>query len=267
MKSSNPLFLVLPLVFLCLVSCSKSYSNLTIPAKQQFLLGETETSSFRVKLENKSDVIVGLETRTVDGEKTSGFGLDAFGTTRLSVASDEMAVLTNPSSKSIVVRVTFLDNVQGMRYEVMENYESEAKLDDLSALDELTGDAWTGSLTYKNYSDGTMVTIPARFSVEKLDAWSYTFSYIYPDEPDHSSVEKVVYNEADQEFDGRKILSSDKTSDSHTIRTIQKGTDNGEEVNLFYTYVFTKNKVVIKKEYQALGSSEREFRNEYTFYR
>lgn len=103
-----------------MVSCS-SYANVSVPANEQFLLGELKQYSFKVKLTNKGKVEVYIKTiDSKSGEQRSGFGLPPGGTTTIYVPRDQTAVIENRSAEEALVRAKLFEAVKGMRYESLD---------------------------------------------------------------------------------------------------------------------------------------------------
>jgi hypothetical protein len=101
-----------------------SNANVTIPANQEFVLGEYEKSGYRARLINKSDV--GFEVLVVNkktNERTQGFGLDGNGSATVHIRKDEKVLLKNPNDKEIIVRVKLSTVVSGMGYQELGAYE------------------------------------------------------------------------------------------------------------------------------------------------
>jgi hypothetical protein len=107
------------LLTIALSSCS-SYSNISIPAGEEFVLGERENSSFRAELKNLSSATINVSAidRTT-GEQTQGFGLAGKGQTRLGAGRRETVLLSNPTTKDVKVRARLSKSVEGMRYQQM----------------------------------------------------------------------------------------------------------------------------------------------------
>lgn len=248
------------------VGCSSFKSTVSIPPYQEFILGEDEQAGFRVELTNISKYEVKVETRNANNEKTSGFGLDAKGKTKVYVDQMEKAVLKNPNSKPIKVQAKLTRGIQGMTYQVMDlkevQKEAGLKASDLAML---VSDDWKGTLTYLDYSSGKEVNIPCDLKVGALNNESYPFEYIYPDEPGANSKAEAMIDEQNQTFEGRKVISYEKDAAQIVIKTVKEDRDDNKAAMLFYTYTITDNTFTIKKEFQTMGSSELKFRNIYAF--
>lgn len=129
-KASNGAVVILGVCFL-LMSFAKSSvlsnrANVTIPANQEFVLGEFQNSSYKAKLKNASNALI--EISVVDketNEQTQGFGLDGKGEATVSISKNEKVLLKNPNDEEVLVRVTLNKNVEGMRYQEMSAFEGE----------------------------------------------------------------------------------------------------------------------------------------------
>jgi hypothetical protein len=99
-------------------------ANVTIPANQEFVLGEYQKSGYRARLINKSNL--GFEVLVVDkktNERTQGFGLDAKGSATVHIRKNEKVLLKNTNDEDILVKVKLMTEVQGMRYQELGAYE------------------------------------------------------------------------------------------------------------------------------------------------
>lgn len=251
---------------LLITSCSPFRSNVTIPAYQQFVLGEYEKNGFSVELNNTSSYIVKVETRDSENKRTSGFGLSANGKTKVYVGKGEKAVLINSNGEKVIVKAKLIKGVEGMRYEVidMENMKKTQTLNDAD-LSPVVSDNWEGNLTYMDYSSGKKVTIPCNMKVEKLKKNTFKVYYMYPDEPQANGDDEVKITEDGKKFENREVIQVEKEGNYFLIKTVEKGKDNDKEATLYYTYKFNNKELSIKKEVQTIGSDEMKFRNEYKF--
>ena len=258
------------LLLLCFVAfllgCATSKSGIGIPPYQEFVLGENEKSAFRAELDNQSDELIEVETRNELGKKTSSFGLSPKGKTKITVASNERAILRNPSGNTVLVQAKLSRNVEGMRYQVIEMEEVEVSTKVTGKdLKSVISDAWKGELTYANYSDGRMVSIPCNLKITQLSDNKFSFEYIYPDEPKANNKQKIHLKKDGQLLGDQQVVSKEKSGNQLIIKTIKEGKDNGEKALFFYTYTLSEEAFSMKKEYQTTGSDVVNFRNEYVF--
>ncbi|MFT6981686.1 MAG: hypothetical protein ACJAUD_000450 [Crocinitomicaceae bacterium] len=103
-------------------------ANFTIPAKQEFVLGEFQKSGYRARLINKSDLE--FEVLVVDkktNERTQGFGLEGKGSATMNFRKNEKVLLKNTNDQDIVVKVKLMSEVQGMRYQELGAYDKSEK--------------------------------------------------------------------------------------------------------------------------------------------
>lgn len=251
---------------LLIASCTPFRSNITIPAYQQFILGEYEKGGFAVELQNLSPYTVKVETRNSKNKQTSGFGLSANGKTKVYVGNGEKAILINSNGEKVNVKAKLAKSVEGMRYEVMNMTKIEKsqvlKDTDLTAV---VSDNWEGNLTYIDYSNDKEVKIACHMKIEKLKKNTFKAYYIYPDEPHANGDNEVKITEDGKRFEDREVIQAEKKGKYFVIKTIEKGKDNNKEATLYYTYKFNDKELSIRKEVQTIGSSEMKFRNEYKF--
>ncbi len=262
-------------LLVCLISCSSFKSGLTIPAYQEFSLGETEKLGFSVKLENKSPFELQVEIQDENGNRTSGFRLSPNlsaegreGKTKVYVPANQKAVIRNVHPTSVNVAVEINRGVQGMTYEALdaEQLSNLPKLY-MSDLELLIDQNWKGSLRYRDYSSNEMVEIPCKLKVIKKGESILLLEYNFPNEPNANDSQKVKIEQNGRKLGGQYIIGKEKTGGKTVIRTLEEGKDNGEEVIFYYTYTFDKQQFEMKKEYQSLGSDELLFRNKYLFMR
>ncbi|GEM_PF-3423578 len=258
------------LLLLTIIACntSKSVSTVSIPPLQQFVLGESEDEAFKVNIENLTNQEISIEVRNGLNQKTSGFGMSPKGKTDFTIDADEKVVVKNPSSKQIFFKATFNRNVQGMRYETVEEVDLIEKLklteEDLK---KFVGNNWKGTLMYVDYSSGKEVFIPCEMKVEETKNGGLTMNYIYPEEPEmNSSIEAGLENN-NRWFEGRQIVSVDRNKDYLEFVSVMEEDADDEEIFYYFTYKITNDQMSIKREYQEAGNSDIKLRNQYTFTR
>lgn len=262
----NKLLWLFTLVLLS--SCSSVPANLTVPAYQQFVLGEKKEDAFSVRLFNTSNYEVKVETRDQNNGVTSAFGLSPKGTTKLGIPANQKAIIINPNRGEVIVQAKISEKVEGMNYQIIDFSEVEdtprIKLGDMR---DAVSDEWKGQLTYKDYSSGTLVTIPCNLKVEQLELGHYKLFFDYPEESDNNTTAEVKVTEDGTMLNGHKVVKREKKAGVLEIITIENGEENGKPGIIFHTYDVGYKTLSIKKEYQTLGSSELQFRNEYVFER
>ena len=131
-KFANRLSIML-FVGVCLVLISftnqtkfSSNANVTIPANQEFVLGEYQNSSYKAKLNNTSDKLMEISVVNKESnEQTQGFGLDGKGQATVYIGKDEKVLLKNPNDEEITVKVKLSKNGEGMRYQEMGAFEAD----------------------------------------------------------------------------------------------------------------------------------------------
>lgn len=99
-------------------SCGSNIAGVTIPARQEFVLGEAEAQGFRAELRNRS--MQQIEVQAVDkesGVQTQGFGLAPGGVATVNISRSEKVLLKNPSGEDVLLRVKLNKAVQGMGYQ------------------------------------------------------------------------------------------------------------------------------------------------------
>ncbi|MDB3907794.1 hypothetical protein OAK35_01575 [Crocinitomicaceae bacterium] len=99
-------------------------ANVTIPAQQEFVLGEYQKSSFKAKLNNTSNKQ--MEVRVLDketNEQMQSFGLEGKGEAMVYISKGEKVLLKNPNEEEVTVRVKLSKTVGGMRYQQIGAFE------------------------------------------------------------------------------------------------------------------------------------------------
>lgn len=104
-----------------LTSCIPIYSNIGIPAREEFVLGEGSDGNFNVELRNKSSKTVQIRTvNQKSGEVTQTVGLEGRDVATLKVGRNETVYLSNAARRSVTVQARISKTVQGMRYQKLD---------------------------------------------------------------------------------------------------------------------------------------------------
>lgn len=243
-----------------------SNAVITIPPHQRFLLGELETTSFKVKIKNLSKFPIQIETKNSRGLRTSSFTFAPKGETKLGVEKNEHVLLINTTDESIKIAAHISKSVEGMRYETVDKIQVEdaASVKDKD-LEVLISDQWKGELTYIDYTSGKRTSIASEMKIARQKKDSYIFEYIYTYEPNKSNKMKVKIQEEGTILNDQKVTSVQQEGEYLVIKTEKQGKDNGKKVWFVFTYRFNEKMLSMKKEYRLLGSDELNFRNEYVF--
>ncbi|NQX77789.1 S41 family peptidase [Gilvibacter sp.] len=107
------------IIGLSLWSCSSVNSIVTIPANQQFILGELENSQFNADLENLSAekvelLLVDNQTEQIENKIQLNGGEKRI----IQVSINQKAIIKNNSDKRVKIKTKLNKSVEGMRYEV-----------------------------------------------------------------------------------------------------------------------------------------------------
>ena len=98
-------------------SCSSFKSELTIPANETFILGESNSKNYSAELVNTSNYEVKIRgEKKQNGEYTQGFSLAPKGKAKVNVSYDEVIKFINNNNQSVKVNVKMSKEVYGMRY-------------------------------------------------------------------------------------------------------------------------------------------------------
>lgn len=259
----------LTIITLLLSACNGVKSGLYIPAYQQFVLGEDESSAFRVELQNQSPYGLNLETRDQENNKIASYEIGPQSKTNLSVPANQNVVISNPNDKTVKVLAKLNKGVQGMRYEVIEEAKLE-KTDRLSpeTLEPMLGDNWRGKLIYANSQKDQMLTSLCKLDVKELSKGRLQFEFSFPDDDAmNGEKQKLTLSSNGKQFGGRKIVLNRKENDFYVLKTLEKGVVEGKEAAFFYTYRFKQDQLILKEEYQLRGDGNIKLKKEYNFTR
>lgn len=134
----------------------------------------------------------------------------------------------------------------------------------------LTGEQWSGTLTYLDYRANKKVSIRANLSVTQSvdDDHSWVFDYQYPDEPKANSKEIIKLSKDGKSINGEAVIERTKLPNG-TVRfaTEKKGQDNDRSASFRYIYTLSAKMFSIKKEVRYDGETQFFERNEYRWTR
>ncbi|XOV66574.1 MAG: hypothetical protein ACFHU9_13180 [Fluviicola sp.] len=99
-------------------------ANVTIPAKQEFVLGEEQQSSYKAKLKNAGTKTIQVNVLDkITKEQKQEFELQGSQVTTVSVQKSEIVLLQNPNNEEVLVEVKLSKSVQGMRYQEVKAFD------------------------------------------------------------------------------------------------------------------------------------------------
>ena len=125
---------------------------------------------------------------------------------------------------------------------------------------------WKGELTYRNYSDDKMVSIPVFLRVNKTKTNTWELEFTYPNEPKANSKSTFRLKKAGTFLNKQEIISKEKKEDgSLQFVTSKKGKDNNKPAEIQITYSVSENSFWYEKKVKPNGESEFAFRNKYSF--
>ncbi|MBD3636005.1 MAG: hypothetical protein HUJ25_01585 [Crocinitomicaceae bacterium] len=98
----------------------------TIPAKQEFIIGEFQDTSYKVYVNNeaKTHIIILLVDRNTN-KQTQSFRLEPTENATVFAAKFEKLIIQNHSSEEIKLKIGLNKEVEGMRYQEVKEYEQE----------------------------------------------------------------------------------------------------------------------------------------------
>src|SRR5687768_10562829 len=133
----------------------------------------------------------------------------------------------------------------------------------------LTGAAWTGQLTYVDYSSGKRTAIKANLQVFQSVTDPYVFyrKYAYPDEPGANSTDTIVISRDGKSIGAERIVQRRKQKDTIYLVTEKRSFDSGKEMLFRYTYRISSKEFTIRKDERTPADTAYMERNTYTFLR
>lgn len=135
-------------------------------------------------------------------------------------------------------------------------------------LEILCGDVWKGELTYKNYGDGKLVTLPVELTVTKLSDASFEFAYNYTNEQSANSKSKIKIKSGGTVVFGQEVESVEANTEGQiVIVTTSSGKDGGKKSKFNFTYQISQKTFIMRKDVTFEGETESFMRNEYRFSR
>ncbi len=138
--------------------------------------------------------------------------------------------------------------------------------DDLNIL---TGNKWTGTLSYLDYTSNKDVSIPAEVTVIKTDdPDAFIFVNEYPDEPKANNTDTIRIEENGKKFGNETVTERITDADGILkIVTMEEGTDNDKHAYIRHTYLIAGNRYTVRKEVRFDDESNFITRHTYIFER
>jgi len=142
------------------------------------------------------------------------------------------------------------------------NAQSNISLSDFKNLDNTS---WEGNLTYKNYQDGKLISIPTKMQIKVTDvAIEQTLQYTY--EPDKNISSKTKIKKNGRYLGKQEVIEKIMNPDSSfKIVTKYEGKDDNKKATLYITYELNSNSYSVTKEVQFNNANERFVRHQYKF--
>jgi len=134
----------------------------------------------------------------------------------------------------------------------------------------LTGNQWTGTLTYLDYRTNKKVSIASNLLVSRSngDKLSWVFEYQYPDEPKANGKEIVTISKDGGIINGEKVVERVKLA-GNTLRIVteKNGSDNDKKALFRFTYLIGPKSFSIKKDVRYEGAEAFIERNQFSWRR
>lgn len=131
----------------------------------------------------------------------------------------------------------------------------------------VTGDDWTGELTYRDYSPPFgKVAIAAEVDVTRTAA-GLTLSMQYPREPQANSADTLSVTDGGRSLGGDPVIAREEISGAAVITTRGPCEDDGREAVCERAYTFGDKTLSLRKSVRLAGETEAFERNAYRFTR
>ena len=134
----------------------------------------------------------------------------------------------------------------------------------------LSGEKWTGNLTYLDYQTNSETKISANITVKRSGDNTDQFILIleYPKEPQANNIDTISINDDGKNFDGEKVIEKFSfDNDSLKFITESSGMDDDKESLFRHTYEISPKTFIIRKDVKYDGDSTFIKRNESYFTR
>lgn len=121
---------------------------------------------------------------------------------------------------------------------------------------------WEGELTYANYSDGSLYSLPVELTFSEPKGSKFAIAFVYPNEPSANSNGSFKLSKDGRKIGGALITSVDKSNPEQLIViTEEKGKDNRRNAQIYQTYIISDKAYSSKKEVKYDGEDEKFVRN------
>ena len=132
----------------------------------------------------------------------------------------------------------------------------------------LTGDGWSGSLRYLDYSSNTEKTIPVELRFDKPRKRKVVYRIKYPGEAQYNTTEKLKWSRDGLELNDQKIVSRRRSADGTVVLITQGyGKDNNRSAEIRTTYSLNVSALTISKDVRPEGEADFFRRNSYELVR
>jgi hypothetical protein len=131
----------------------------------------------------------------------------------------------------------------------------------------ITG-AWTGTITYKDYTSGKPFTMPANVVVEKDKSNEHhlILRFAYPEEPKANGNDTLVFSRDGRQLNGEMVISKEKNAEGLLqVVTEKNGVDGNDNRTAILRHIYTigKRSFIIRKEVRFDGEQQFIMRNEF----
>lgn len=113
----------------------------------------------------------------------------------------------------------------------------------------IVGSGWSGTLEYLNFGREDRSTIPVRMVVGEPQETAIPYAFLYPGEEDENTSEVITLSQDGQMIDGKALVERRVAPDGAIILITQGvGSDDGEAVELRFTYELSASRFVVRKD-------------------
>jgi len=131
----------------------------------------------------------------------------------------------------------------------------------------LSGDDWTGTLSYLDYSSNKIAKIPVKAQFELKGKNTIRYGIQYPGEAYMNSYEKIKISRRGDKLDKRPIVNVTKNEEAFIVTTMHSGKDDNKPAEIRTTYTLSADSFLITKDVKFKGNEDFFNRSEYKFIR
>lgn len=141
------------------------------------------------------------------------------------------------------------------------NAQNTIKISDFECIDNTK---WEGTLTYKDYQSGELVTVDATMQL-KIEGDKIVTNVQYTYEPSKNYKGSVKIRKNGTYFGDEKVVSFTDNDGTKTLVTTYTGEDDDRKADIYITHTITDSTYTVSKEVVYIDTEERLIRNTYNY--